>query len=384
MSDYRYVATNILSGALLADSLPLHVSSFARNFGGVGQPGQLTGYLDLGTIGGGSQSAYLGALEPRKTMLWALQDNWPIYAGIVWDWPHQSAASNQLPLNVLELGSLFATKREVRSNIVFPVATDVFTVVRALLTYSLSKPNGGVAQLQLGTNLAGITVPAGFTVTGANSQKIGDAINALAAQYNFEYGYAPGLDVNGNLIITLQLGYPFITRTVANTNLQFLYPGNALDYAWPRNGSASINDLRVTANSAGSIPWQSNASGGGHGQNTADLALGYPLLEGSTSYTTAPITTQAQIDAVADGQVPKLGGTATIPQVTVAGGTVPKAGQIQLGDEANFAATSTLHPANADNSPGIQTKVRVIGWKVTPPDDGQPESTDYFLGGIVT
>lgn len=383
MSTYRYVTTNLLTGALQADTLPIHVSNFASNFGGVGQPGVLTGYLDLGTIGGGSQSAYLGALEPRKTMLWVLQDNYPIYAGVVWDWTHQSALANQLPLNVLEFQSLF-THREVRSNQVTASSADVFTVFRSLLSYTLAKPSGNVANLNLGTNLAGVYTSAGFTFDGSNSQKIADALIQFAAQYNFEFFFAPGLDSSGNLEITLQLGYPYVTRPASATSLLFQYPGNVLDYAYPRAGSSSVNDLRVTSTSSGSVPWVSNAAGGGHGQNAADLAAGYPLLESSMSYTTAPIVTQAQIDAVADAQVPKLSGTTTVPTVTVPGGLVPKAGQIQLGDGAYFAATSTLHPANSNGSPGLQQTVRVIGWQVTPTDVGQAESTDYYLGGIVT
>src|SRR5690348_3942516 len=99
MSTYRYFATDLLTGTLRADTLPLHVSSFSRNLGGVGQPGTLSAYLDLGALGTKAQAAYLAALEPRKTLLWVLQDGFPIWAGIVWDWPHTSAVANQLPIN---------------------------------------------------------------------------------------------------------------------------------------------------------------------------------------------------------------------------------------------------------------------------------------------
>jgi hypothetical protein len=79
------------------------VQSFSRNLGGVGQPGQLTATLDLGALP--KQSNLLAALEPRRTLLWALQDGWPVWAGVLWDWPHSSAKSNQLPIIADELGS---------------------------------------------------------------------------------------------------------------------------------------------------------------------------------------------------------------------------------------------------------------------------------------
>lgn len=381
MSTYRYVTTNILTGAILADTLPLHVQSFTRSMGGVGQPGTLSATLDLGTIGGGSQSAYLGALEPRRSVLWVLQDNYPIWCGIVWDWPHSSVASNQLPIQAAEIGSLFAA-REIRTNQQFgtlAAPVDLFVIVRGLLTYTLSKPNGGVAGLNLGTALSGTSTAIPFPAQ--NLPKILSVLTQFSSQYAFEFDFVPGLDQSGNLAITLQLGIPTITRPVAMTNLQFLYPGPVVDYAYPRNGSSSVNSLIATANSAGSIPWQSGAT---HGQNPADLASGYPLLEGSIAYTAAPVTLQSQIDGYADGQIAKKSGCATVPAVTVAGGQQPFAGQVAIGDEANLVATSTLHPANPDGSPGLNTKVRIIGWTLTPPEDQQAETTVYALGGITS
>jgi hypothetical protein len=380
MSTYRYATTNILTGALLADTLPLHVTNFSRNLGGVGQPGSLSAYLDLGTISAGSQSAYLGALEPRSTVLWVMQDNYPIWAGIVWDWTHTSAISNQLPINAVEIGSLF-NRRQIRADQVY-VGADLFAVARGLISYAVGKTYGGVANLIItGSSTSGVTVSPTFPAQ--NLGKVLDLLNSFCAQYNFEYAFNPGLDSSGNPNITMQLGYPTIARPVANTNLQFVYPGPVTDYGYPRVGSASTNSLIATASGGGTAPWSSNPAT--HGLNSADLAAGYPLLEDSVSYTTAAISAQSQIDAVADGRLPMLSGTTTVPTVTVAGGQLPTAGQIQLGDDAWLVATSTLHPADPlTGAPGLQTKVRIIGWTVNPPTDQQAETTQYILGGITS
>lgn len=389
MATYRYVTTNILTGRVLADTLPLRVTDFASNLG-TGQPGQLRGSLTLPVLtdaqAAAAQAAYIGALEPERSMLWVLQDGLPIWVGPVWDWPHTSAAANQLPIQAEEIWSLFLRRREIRADQTFAAGTDIFTVIRALLTYATTGKgaSGVVAGLTLGTSLSGITLSAPLTVAATNLPKVGAVVAQLTAQYGIEATLAPGLDSNGNLVIRLLLGAPTIGRPAATTGLQLRYPGAATDYGYPRAGAASTNSLIATASASGGVSgsWSSNPAT--HGLNSAALAAGYPLLEDSYYYSTTAIATQAQIDAVADGRLPAVTGTRTIPTVTIGGGAFPAAGQVQLGDEAYLIATSTLHPAAADGSPGLEALVRIIGWKVSPGGDGTAETTDYLLGGIST
>lgn len=379
MSTYRYFTTDLITGTLRADTIPLHVQSFSRNLGGVGQPGTLSGFLDLGVLTSSLQANYLSALEPRKTVLWVMQDNLPIWAGIIWGWPHTSAVSNQLPIAAKEISSLLA-KREIRSNQNF--TEDRFAIVRDLISYAIGKTNGTIANLILGTAMSGTTATAIFNAS--NLTKVLDAINSFCAQQNIEWALTPGWDSTATIPqITLQLGAPTLGRPVTDTNLLLQYPSVYItDYAFPRDGDASVNSLLATASASGQIPWQSGAA---HGQNSADFAAGYPLLEDSLSWTTSAITTQAQIDAVADGKLPALSGCTTIPSVTIGGGGIPTAGQIQLGDHARLVATSPLHPADPDTgAPGLQATVRIIGWTIQPTTDQQSESTQLILGGITT
>lgn len=383
MSDYRYVATDLLTGVLRADSLPLHVENFGSMLGNVGQPGQLNSYLDLGALGAVRQAAVLGALEPRKTLLWVLQNGYPIWPGIVWSWDHRSAVSNQLPIIGKEFSSLFL-RRRVLTDLTF--TGDLFAIIRSLLNYTLTKTNGGVSALSLGSATSGVTATATFKAAG--QPRILDCLNQFTAQYGIEYFFAPGWDATGSVPqIQLRLGYPGagrppLGRPIASTNLMFQYPGNALDYAYPRNGSASVNSLTATATSAGSTPWTSGPS---RGQNAADFAAGYPLLEDSVTYTAAAVTAAGQIDAYADNQVLGLSGCTTIPSVTLGGGTTPTVGQMLLGDEAYLVATSSLHPADpTTGAPGLQALLRMIGWTVTPSDGEQVEGTQLYFGGVTT
>lgn len=379
MSTYRYFSTDVITGALKADTIPLHVSDFSSTMGGM-QPGTLNGYLDLGALGSIAQSAYISALEPRRTMLWVAQDNEPIWAGILWDTPHTSAVANQLPIKGEEVRGLFS-RREIRANQNF-AGVDEFSIIQALFNYALGKTNGGVANLVIGSGTSGITASAAFSAT--NLTKILDAVNQFCAQQNIEYAFTPGWASSGAVPqITLTLGAPRIGRLATTTSLQVIYPSQYVtDYGFPRLGSSSVNSLLVTSSGSGQIPWQ---SGSAHGQNSADFASGYPLLEGSTSYTASAITTQAQIDAIADGKVSALTGCTTVPTVTIGGGGTPTVGQIEIGDQLQFAATSPLHPADPNSgAPGLQVTVRIIGWKIQPPNDTQPENTQFMFGDITT
>lgn len=377
MSTYRYLATDVISGALRADTIPLHVQSLGRNLGGIGQPGQLTATLDLGALP--KQSNLLAALEPRRTLLWALQDNWPVWAGVLWDWPHTSARSNQLPIIANELGSLFQ-RRQIRNALAYN-GVDEFDVIRNLINYALGKASGGVAQLMMTTSESGILVSESFPA--ASLTKVLDAVNQVCGKYSLEYAFDPGMSSANTPTITLRIGTAAtIGRPYSATNLQLMYPGNVLDYAWPRTGSAGTNSLIAIASGSGGAAWVSNPAT--HGLDTADLAAGYPLTEDSVSYTGSVISAQSGIDAYADSRQQLVAKAPTIGKVTLAGGATPTVQQIQLGDHATLIATSTLHPAGANGTPGLVQDARIIGWTVHPPNEQQSESTDLFLGGVAT
>lgn len=381
MSTYRYFATDVVTGALRATEIPLHVTSFSRNLGGVGQPGQLSGYLDLGALP--NQSNLLAALEPRRTLLWALQDNYPVWAGVLWDWDHRSAASNQLPVIANEIGSLFS-RRQVRNDQTYN-GVDQFDVIRNLISYatntSIKGAQAAVAQLVKTTNESGVLVSELFPAS--NAGKILDLVNQLCLKYNLEYSFDPGLSSAGNLIIRLRIGTTAtMGRPYTSTQLQLAYPGNASDYQWPRMGSTGTNAMMGIASGSGGAAWVSNFST--HGVDTADLAAGYPLLEDSVSYTGSVITAQAQIDAFADYRQQLVAKSPSPAVFTIAGGQLPTVQQVQLGDHVTAIATSSYHPAGTNGAPGLVQDGRIIGWTVHPPSDQQPETTDFYLGGVST
>ena len=384
MSVYRYLTTDVITGAVNIDTIPLRVQNFGSAIGSMGQPGRLSGYLDLGASPAVSQAAYISALEPRRNILWALQDEFPVWCGVIWNTPIDSMASNHMPVEAVELTSLFS-RRQIRANQSFASSADLYAVVRGLFNYALGKTSGAVGNLTIGSAVSGVTVGGtGITFSAQNLPKVLDSIVQFCTQYNIEFSLVPGWNSGYTApVVTLQLGSPHLGRTQAATGLQLMYPSTYItDYSFPRVGQASVNSLLATASNSGGSPWQSLSP---HGINSADLALGYPLFEDSTTYNVAAVTSQAQIDNFADNKLLLVSGATTVPSVTVGGGGTPTVGQISLGDEAMLLATSPYHPADpVTGAPGLQQLVRIIGWNVTPFDVGQVESTKFQLGGIVT
>jgi hypothetical protein len=373
VSTYTYWSTHLVTGAVLADNLPISVSSMTRTIGAIGQ---LTGTLVLS--GNAAQDrVYVNALDPRRSVLWVAQDGYPIWCGIVWDWTPQSVLDGTLPFSASTVESILQ-KREITTLLTY--SGDVFDTVRALISYALSKtPNGGASPLQIGTtNKAGVNYAVSYTPT--DLAKVWDAITGITTASGFEFAFNPGLSQSGVPQVSLQLAYPKIGAPSSQNSVVFQYPGNLLDYGYQQQGSSAANTLRASAPPNGSAAsWQSQLP---HGQDTADLAAGYPLLEDSISYVGTGITSQAQIDAFADGQLPARTAAQQTPLVTLAPGAKPLLRQLSLGDYCWLVATSPLHPATSTGAPGLRTLCRIVGWTATPPGKDQGETIRIQLGGV--
>jgi hypothetical protein len=248
--EYRYLTTNLITGQLQADWLPLEVESFSA---GINGGGTFTGSLVLETsVRPGDQVVqdnlvYLAGIEPRKSVLWCLQDGIPIWNGIIWNWTPESILGGLLEFSASTMDSLFA-KRIITEDLNF-LNADVFDIFRALLLYAVGKtPNGQVAGLVTESNESGITETISYT--GTDYQTVADAWQALIALTNIEYAFVPGTDANGNLITTCKLGYPILGNTPDVTGLVFQFPGNLYDYEYTRTGDTSSNTVYATASAS--------------------------------------------------------------------------------------------------------------------------------------
>ena len=389
-TSYRYVTTNILSGVVQADSLPIVGESFSRQICSVGS---FTGALQLtGTASASTVAAWVAAVTPWKNLLWVLQDGYPVWNGVITGWPHESILDGTLPIQASTIEGLFQYR--LVSDALAWVNTDVFEIWRQLLLYGMSKtPNGNIAGTGQYANGSGIIDTVAYSGVLASVQEdassletVYDCWNDLATGYQMEYALTPAMTADGSLYTLAQMGLPQMGRPVTESGLTFTFPsGGMTDYVWTDIPSEPANREYVTGSGTTSTADSdvSYVSVLPAGELDSELDLGYPLLEASAS-APATITSQAQINNYANGLVAANSIEAQVTPVLKMGGTSrPLARDIILGDECLFAATSPLHPARPDGSPGLQAKFRIVGWTIYPPTSDQAEQTWYQLGGLV-
>lgn len=247
MSVYRFLTTNILTGQVMGDWLPMTPQNFARN---INATGTFTGALNLAAGQPAENRNWVAAVENEKSVLWVFQDQQPVWVGIIWDWPHMSVLDNTLPITASTPESLFA-HRQISDTLTFTNA-DIFDVFRSLAVYALAKtPNGQLAGFTMGTNKAGVTTS--VTYNSTDLKLISDAWTDLISAYDFEYSIRPGIDPSGNLFMSLDLGYPTLGLGLDAAGLAFNLPGNLQDYRFTRTGSSSSNLVVATASASGTL-----------------------------------------------------------------------------------------------------------------------------------
>lgn len=400
MSVYTYQATDLITGRVLADHLPLTVQSFSMQLNG---SGTLNGQLALSELYS-VNTPFVAALECRRAVLWVLQDGFPVWCGVVWDWPDTGRGQGVLPISAQTLDSVWS-HRLITDTIEYP-QVDLVQAFLDLVVYGQTKQssyietgvsptatrdpaylamvatNGQVARLVLPTGAAAMAdVPWTASYVWSDLTQISSAWSDMCSSGQLEYAFTPGLDSSGNLAVFVRLAYLQLGRPAAEAGYALAYPGNVIDYGYQRTGSQSSNLVWGVAPPNGSSQqWQSEYP---HGADTTDLAAGYPLMESTTSWQGSVVTSQSQIDTWADGQVALRTQAMTLPVINVGGSGYPRLADIVLGDSTTFVATSALHPAGADGSPGLQLPVRVTGWTAYPPGPQQSEYIQLTTSAVI-
>lgn len=387
---YRFIATNVLTGAVMADNLPLIVTGMSRAING---SGKLDGYLPLQA--GPTNAAFVRALVPDQSMLWCLQRGYPIWGGLFTDSDHQSIKNHQYPITAYTPEAILGA-RQIRTALTW-TNTDIYDIARGIVQYAFSSARGqnaALAGLMIGSSESGIldsltlgvsnTLVAGgntYSGTYASNQDCGSALSTFADSDELEYEFAPRLS-SGQLQFAFHLGRPAIGR-YNSPAINLLHPGVVSDYSRPVRRSSSANDIQGTAAASGSGAVY--VSGTGHGLDTADLGQGNILRQTAVQWSGAGITSQAQIDQWTDSQIARFTAGTMVPSVELEGEQIPSLTEIALGDATRFAATSDLDPADPNTgAPGLQVTARITAWNLQPPGpNGQEEKLSLTFGALV-
>jgi hypothetical protein len=395
MPGWTYAATDLLTGQVLADTLPLDVQSFGANLNGTGS---MAAQLDLDQAQR-LNAPFVAALACRRAVIWPITGTQPVWCGLVTDWPDSSRAQGTLPVTAQTLDWIWG-KRLITDTLAYP-GIDVLAAFTDLATYGKTKHSPYISALSPAATrnpayLAMVATqgriaravipnpaPAGIPWTASYAYSdftpVSAAWSAICSSTGVEYFFQPGLAADGSLQSTLQLGYTALGRPFGVTGLTFTYPGNLLDYGYPVTGSQGSNMIWASAPPNGSgASWISQYP---HGADLTDLAS-YPMFESTVSWQNSTVTAQSQVDGYADGQVALATAGMTTPVLVVGGEEWPPVTSIQLGDVVKFAATSPLHPARNDGSPGIQQQVRITGITVRPSGPDQSESYQLTTSAV--
>lgn len=373
-SEYRYLCTNLLSGALMGDYLPIEPQSFSMVING---GGTFTGSLDL--IPGNPQqnATNLQAITPRKAVLWVLQDGTPIWNGPLLDWVPTTVLQQQLPIQAATMEWLLG-KRIIDTDLVFTSA-DVFDIARSVVQYAFSKtPNGQVAGVTYSAGESGLI--ASLTFDGSQNQDCLSALGTLVSTYGIEFSFRPYMDASGNLRTSVDLGYPSLGQPYPASGLAYSFPGALLDYAFVATGSTGANRLIGSAQ-------ESTASGSGAALtgtaiDLTDIGNGYPLMEEAISPTGVTFMTDQQVSDYCAGVLPSVTATQLAPLVTLGNGQYPPLRVTQLGSYASVAFTSAEHPAGPNGEPGFTGLGRVVSWSCYPPTSQQAEYVQVQMGAM--
>ncbi len=371
-SSYRYLCSNVLSGALMGDWLPLEVQSFSMVING---GGKFSGSLDLIPGSPVQNAANLAAITPRKAVLWCLQDGVPIWNGVLWDWVPSTVLQQQLPIQAATMEWILS-KRIIDTDLVFTSA-DIFTMARGIIQFAFNKtPNGQVAGITYSAALSGVTDS--LTFDGSQNQDCLAALGTLVSTYGIEFSFRPYMDANGNLRTNVDLGYPALGQGFPASGLAYSFPGNLLDYAFVATGSSGANRVVATAQAAG----DTGVALTGAAIDSTDIGNGYPLTEEAVSATGVTFSTDSQLDSYAAGILPSVTATQLAPLVVLGNGQYPPLSVTQLGSYASVAFTSAEHPAGPNGEPGFTGTGRIVSWTAYPPNSQQAEYAQLQLGGM--
>lgn len=353
MADYRYLTTDLLTGAVLSE-MPLGGVSMGRLMNGAGE---LRGQLKLSDAR--VRRAFSDAYSvPRKCGLVALLDAVPIWGGVISTRRHQ-VETEVTSFTANEWWSALQ-RRKVTTDVTW--ANQSVESAAALI----------VADAQTGTNGAlGLTVTGttGQTATGsvlaADRKWAADALTALlkgtgTAGVDFETSVA----YSGDLLLPyLHVGSPALGRDAATSGLSSAEP---LTGYWSEDGTAWATGVYAAAsgNSATSVT--------AFVEHAAAYADGWPRWDAEFN------ATAASVDELTTAATSYL--AARLPGAAFATGlevraTDPDVSLIQLGDTISVTfAPSARFPA------GLFTPARITGWTLSPGEEGGLDTLKLEVG----
>jgi hypothetical protein len=231
------------------------------------------------------------------------------------------------------------------------------SIIDALWTQLQGVPNGSIGVLS-SNSLPAVDTVVQLTINGYDLSTSYDALiqSILASSTGPDYTIIWFEDGHGSPQARLVSQSP-IGNPVGITDLVVDYPGSVIDYMYNENASSGNNQWWAVGDGDGA------AAIVGSAVSTPSLTSGYPIWEGVNNYN--GVTSQTTINAHASSDLFSIPVPLVTHNVDLAGDAFPAFGTYGMGDYVKVNVTDPRFPR------GSSFSVRVIGWTIQPPDEGQ-------------
>ena len=358
---YRVIICDLRSDQLL-DVLPVTGLTFDDY---IGKTGTCSGTIEI-TDPRVAERMRLNFI-PARTAVYIQRKSDIWWGGILWTRTPSidSRGYVQLQFQAATFDSYF-DRRKIYDTQTF-TGEDQLAIVRGLLDYAQSQ-NGGDIGITYDQTVSGIgrdRVYSSYDLLGVREQ-----IDLLSnVDQGFEWRIRAYSDETGNRVRHLQLGYPKIITS--RTDIMLSAPGQVLSYSLPEDGTTVANYWQSRGASENqdasedSVPLMSTRYFWAQ-----DLDAGWPRLDGSSDYNTVTELDTLNAHAVAD--IKRYRRPIVIPDVEVLmdGKTITP---------ALLGTTTRIRIKDIWYYEGVTLRFRIIGFKVTPPDRGKPETASLYL-----
>lgn len=342
MADYRYLACDVQTGAVLTE-LPLGDVSLQSVINGAGTA---RGTLKLSDVR--VRRAFDDVLtQPGRCALAVLRDEAPLWGGVIWTRPYQFDTET-LSLGATEWGSALG-RRKLTSDHTWNAAA-VETIAGDIVTDAQTGTGGA-----WGMTVAGATgLTSTYSVLTADRVWALTALQAALKAAGTAVDYQTTIAYSGTAVLpVLKLGSPTLGRAGTVNGLSVAEP---ISGVWAEDATAWATTVYASSRGVGATAAVATVT------NAAALAAGYPRWD--LEYTSDSDKDTAALTAAATAFLNARAPGGAFGPMTVRA-TDPDVSQLQLGD----TILATFSP-NARFPDGLTADVRVTGWTLQPGEDG--------------
>jgi hypothetical protein len=357
VAEYTYQIIDLRTQTFLAE-LPFEAVSFTLLLNGSGKfQGTIVVGPDLRTSG----LDLYDLTTPVRRCIYVLRDGVPLWGGLIWTRKYDSATKH-LDLNCGDWWSYYGSRKALL-NVMLPVTDPLYIATQSGLNFIAQDQNtiarglvknadntlGGSIGLVYDTGSSGVVRDRVY-----NGYDLGDVSSLLTNLINVSGGpdirFDIALGAGGSIVRRMLVGTPLL-GALGSPNI-WEYGGNIQSYVWPSDGSKMATRIYAVGNGTGvSLPVAV-------ADDATRYALGWPLLEGETSYNTVADAVDLQNHANADQTAARS--PVVLPQLIVRADIAPILGTYAPGDDAQVIIQDDFL-AN-----GINTTMRIVQIDVKP------------------